>query len=306
MQVFDAAATRALLPAAPLVEAVAAAMRARRAGTLHAPERLALPLPEGASWLAMPAADATLAIAKLVAVHPANRGRGLPTIHGQVLVCDARDGRALALLDGPTVTARRTAAVTALGLRTLGRRPPRSIALIGCGAQALEHARLLAELEPIERLHLVGRRREQADALAARLAVEVPRLRVEVASGVAGAVDRVDAAIALTTSLAPVLPAELPEDLLVVGVGAFRPQMAELPPSLLHARAVIVDALDGARGEAGDLIQAGIDWSRVSELVDHLGAAAPAGPAPVFKTVGQAAWDLAAAHVACRRLAAPC
>ena len=108
----------------------------------------------------------------------------------------------------------------------------------------------------------------------------------------------------LTTATRPVLPEALRDDLLVVGTGAFRPQMAELPAALLRARTVVVDALDGARSEAGDLIQAGLDWSRVVELVDLLDRGVAAGPAPVFKTVGQAAFDLAAAHVARRSLLA--
>jgi ornithine cyclodeaminase/alanine dehydrogenase-like protein (mu-crystallin family) len=109
----------------------------------------------------------------------------------------------------------------------------------------------------------------------------------------------VQALITLTSSRSPLLPDGLPDDLLVIGVGAFHPQLAELPPELLRSRRIIVDTIDGARAEAGDLIQAGIDWTRVTELVDHLDASLAAGDAaPVFKTVGSAAWDLAAAHVA--------
>ncbi|WP_428423544.1 delta(1)-pyrroline-2-carboxylate reductase family protein [Methylibium sp.] len=303
MQTFDAPATRTLLPAAALVSAVAAAMRARRAGKITAPERLTLSLPGGGRYLVMPAADDELAITKLVAVHPANPARGLPTIHAQLVVADARDGRALMLLDGPTVTARRTAAVTALGLRVLGASPVRSVALLGTGAQALEHARLLAELGEVSALHLVGRTRAQAEACAEALGAELGGVTLTAHATLAGALDAAQAVVTLTTSLRPVLPEHLPAALLVVGVGAFTPQMAELPPALLRSRRVIVDALEGARSEAGDLIQAAIDWSQVSELVDHLDEPAPAGAAPVFKTVGQAAWDLAAAHVAHRMLA---
>lgn len=302
MQVFDAEATRALLPAQALVEAVADAMRARRAGRLHAPERQVLPLPAGASWLAMPAADERLAICKLVSVHPANPARGLPTIHGQVLVADARDGRARMLLDGPTVTARRTAAVTALGLRALRRGPPRAIALVGTGAQALEHARLLCEVFAIEALHLVGRSTASVAAMQAQLVGLLPQVRVQGGCDVSAVLAQVDAIVTLTTSTRPVLPDALPEQVMAIGVGAFKPHMAELPAALLRTRRVVVDDGAGARHEAGDLIQAGVDWAQVTELVDHLDAEPADDPAPVFKTVGQAAWDLAAAHVAHRIL----
>lgn len=304
LPVFDAEATAALLPAAPLVDAVADAMRARRAGRLTAPERGVLPLPEGGRYLVMPAADEHLALTKSLTVHPGRAAHGLPTIQGQVLVADARDGRPLMLLDGPTLTARRTAAVTALGLRVLSTAPVRSVALLGTGAQALAHARVLAELGEVRALHVVGRTTAQADAFADRLAAKLGGLELTAHAHLADALRTAQAVVTLTTSLRPVLPDELPAGLLVVGVGAFTPQMAELPPALLRARRVVVDALDGARHEAGDLIQAAVVWPDVTELVDHLDARPEGGSAPVFKTVGHAAWDLAAAHVAQRMLTA--
>ena len=75
--------------------------------------------------------------------------------------------------------------------------------------------------------------------------------------------------------------------------------MVEFPAELLHSRTVVVDCLAGARHEAGDLIQAQIDWSKVRELPDILAHGFVQQPLlPVYKTVGQAAWDLAAARVA--------
>jgi 1-piperideine-2-carboxylate/1-pyrroline-2-carboxylate reductase [NAD(P)H] len=73
--------------------------------------------------------------------------------------------------------------------------------------------------------------------------------------------------------------------------------MAEFPASLLHSRQIVVDDLEGAQHEAGDLIQAGIDWSTVKPLANYLDGARP-DPLPLLKTVGQGAWDLAAARVA--------
>lgn len=301
LPVLDADATRALLPAGPLVEAVAAAMRARRAGHLQAPERQVLGLPGDGRYLVMPAADDTLAIAKLVCVHPGNPALGRPALQGQVLVSDARDGRALMLLDGPTLTARRTAAVTALALCVLAP-SARAVLLVGTGAQARAHAQLLAELGAVDALHLVGRTPARAQAFAEALAADGLAPRTVVHATAAAALPHVQAVVTLTGSLRPVLPDAVPPACVVVGVGAFTPAMAELPPGLLRGRRVLVDAHEAARHEAGDLLQAGIDWSSVDELVDVLdGAVVATGPAPVFKSVGHAAWDLAAAHVAWRQ-----
>ncbi|WP_081782243.1 hypothetical protein [Methylibium sp. T29-B] len=187
-------------------------------------------------------------------------------------------------------------------MRVLSTAPVRSVALLGTGAQALAHARVLAELGEVRALHVVGRTTAQADAFAERLAAELGSVELTAHGHLADALRTAQAVVTLTTSLRPVLPDQQPAGLLVVGVGAFTPQMAELPPALLRARRVVVDALDGARHEAGDLIQAAVVWSGVTELVDHLDARPEGGAAPVFKTVGHAAWDLAAAHVAQRML----
>ena len=74
--------------------------------------------------------------------------------------------------------------------------------------------------------------------------------------------------------------------------------MVEFPAQLLQSRTIVVDDPAGARHEAGDLIQAGIDWSKVRAIGDVLaGRGEPLQGMPVFKTVGQASWDLAAARV---------
>lgn len=81
--------------------------------------------------------------------------------------------------------------------------------------------------------------------------------------------------------------------------GAFKPDMTEFSPELLNSRLVIVDDLLGSKHEAGDLIQANVNWAVVHELSEFLASGKPASDnLPVFKTVGQAAWDLAAARVA--------
>jgi ornithine cyclodeaminase/alanine dehydrogenase-like protein (mu-crystallin family) len=295
MKTLDEQATAALLPYAMLVPALAQAMRERRQGLIHAPPRSVLPLPEGGTYLAMSASDARLAITKLVSVTPANRHRGLPTLHGIVIVGDAITGRTLCALDGPTVTARRTAAVTLLGVETLLARAPRRIVLVGTGVQARAHAQAMAERWSPEVLRVVGR--TEAGALAFARDLQDGGIAVH-ASAPPAAWDDAELVVCLTTSLEPVLPDDLPCEVMVAGIGAFTPAMAEIPPALARARRVVVDDLHGARDEAGDLLQAGIDWQQVLELADCLDHRPDAGAGFVLKTVGHATWDLAAARVA--------
>ncbi|MDT8997664.1 delta(1)-pyrroline-2-carboxylate reductase family protein [Paucibacter sp. APW11] len=294
MQLLDAAATAARLPYERLIPAVAEAMLALRDGRLHSCTRSVLPLPEGGSYLAMPCTDERYAICKLVSVNPANRARGLPTIHGRVLASDAATGVPLALLDGATVTARRTAAVSLLGIETLLGRPPQDLTLVGTGQQAASHLEALLSRWPGLRIRVVGRTLAAAEAFVR----QQPRAGLQAAS-LPDALQRCDCVLAATTALTPVLPEGIADATLIVGIGSFTPQMAELPSGELRRRQVFVDDADGARHEAGDLLQAGVDWQSVRGLADLLDArlALPSGP-KAYKTVGHAAWDLAAVHCA--------
>ncbi len=144
-QIFDAAATARLTPYAELVEALKTASIDYAQQRIVSPERLVVPLNEGGIMLSMPATAPDLGIHKLVNVCPANGPRGLPTIHGQVMAFDADTGETLFILDGPTVTGRRTAAMSMLGVQTFkggasGRSAPREFLLIGTGTQSANHA----------------------------------------------------------------------------------------------------------------------------------------------------------------------
>jgi len=87
----------------------------------------------------------------------------------------------------------------------------------------------------------------------------------------------------------------------VAAVGAYTPQMAELPPDLVLRSRLFVDTVEGVRADGGDFIQAGVDWSRVTPLQDALDLPRPAAGPVIFKSVGHALWDLAAAKLAASR-----
>jgi 1-piperideine-2-carboxylate/1-pyrroline-2-carboxylate reductase [NAD(P)H] len=301
MNILDAAATAAALPYAELVPAVAQAARQLGADTITAPERMVVPVGAGGVLLAMPAIGADIGVTKVITVHGDNARHRLPAIQGEVIVFDSATGRRLCILDGPTVTARRTAAVTLLGIQTLLPRRPASALLIGTGAQAATHARALIEFFGLAELHVASRDAAHARAFCDALGRDYPQVNIVPLDAAQASTQTpdTDLVIALTTATSPVIPAKLPANTLAIGVGAFKPDMAEFPAALLHARTIVVDHLAGARHEAGDLLQAGIDWSGVRDLGTVLANGSPATDAlPVFKTVGHAAWDLAAARVA--------
>lgn len=282
LAVCNAAQTAACLPFGPLVEA------------------LAVPLREGGVMLSMPAAADDIAIHKLVNVCPSNRERDLP-IHGQVVAYDPGSGEARISLDGPTVTGRRTAGITMLGARTFLAAAPRDVLLYGIGTQAAHHLDALAELYPEARVRVKARSVERAAAFCARWRERLPGIE---AFGEAPVPDSVDLVIAATTSATPVYHEAARVERLVVGVGVFTADRAEIAAQTVHGSALFVDDPDGAHHEAGDLILAGVDWARVASLAaaiveaEQAGGRAAAGQPVLFKSVGCAAWDLAAGRVA--------
>ena len=296
---FDAASTAALLDYRLLVRVLAETVVEYSAGKVVSPERLAIPMQEGGLMLSMPASAHDIAIHKLVNVCPSNAKRQLPTIHGQVIACDAFTGEMLFVLDGPTVTGRRTAAVTALGIQTLHGEPPKEIVIIGTGKQAANHAEALSAIFPEARLYAKGLSKADADDFAARNRAMAPNLTALADDAIP---ETADVVITLTTSKTPVYTEAARPGRLVIGVGAFTPDAAEISRQTVAGSALVVDDPVGARHEAGDLIQADVDWNAVSPLANALAGEFQTTKPILFKSVGCAAWDLAACRVAAKAL----
>lgn len=301
MQVLSPQQTRERLPYAALADAIREMLFERAAGHADAPERIQVALADGGTLLLMPAADDEIAMTKLVTVHPRNGDRGLPTIHGEVVVMDARTGVRKGLLDGATVSGRRTAALSLLAAQHLAPVKSGPLLIVGAGTQARVHLEAFHDGLGITEVYIRSRTRQRAEELAEYAGELGVSVRI---------VDRVEDAladtrlfVAATTSQEPVLPNKLPADAFVAAVGAFTPEMAELPPALISAASVVVDTLEGARAEAGDLIQAAaagaFRWEDAHALDTVIGENAPRLPGPVlFKSVGHSLWDLAAARLA--------
>lgn len=300
MEILDAQETAARLDYANLADAIREVMVRRRNEELEAPPRLTPSLPEGGTLLVMPASDEEIAMAKLVTVHPENARRGLPTIQGEVVVMDARTGVRLGILEGGTATARRTAALSLLAAQTLARRPDGPLLIVGAGTQGRAHLEAFHEGLGVSKVFLVSRTEERTRSLAEyadNLGIET-----EVASSVERVLDEVNLIVTATTSPEPVLPDDISADTFVAAVGAFNPEMAELSPRLISGSSVVVDTLEGVKEEAGDLIQAQktgtFEWEDSVQLEDALlWTSLPDSPI-IFKSVGHALWDLAAARTA--------
>jgi 1-piperideine-2-carboxylate/1-pyrroline-2-carboxylate reductase [NAD(P)H] len=295
---FDAQATASLLGYASLVSTLRETIVEYGAGRIVSPERLAIPLQQGGLMLSMPSSAEDIAIHKLVNVCPGNLTRNLATINGQVVAYDSITGETKFVLDGPTVTGRRTAAVSALGAITLTSGEPKEILVIGTGKQASNHVEAFTALFPDARILSKGISEHDTLSFVDRLQSIAPNL--EALKGEIPAT--VDVVVTVTTSKTPVYDEAVRAGRLIIGVGAFTADAVEISKQVVDNSFVIVDDPVGAKHEAGDLIQANFDWNRAGTLAQaiqgHLNPDAPI----FFKSVGCAAWDLAACRVARKAL----
>lgn len=268
---------------------------------VQVPERLVQPLPGGGSLFVMPALDGRIAIAKLITFMPANAGTNRPAIQGDVVVFDVATGQRALILDGPTVTARRTAAVSLLAAQTLAPDPSGPLMIVGAGAQGRAHLEAFAQELPLRQVFVASRSAGSAMVLAAH-ARDLGR-EATVVHDPNEALAACSLVVTCTPANTVALKALPRGDTFIAAVGAFTPRMLELGPELCRHCAekgtVIVDTPQ-ARHEAGDLLQAGLDVSTFLTLHEILLQQVPPTPqGPVlFKSCGWAGWDLAAARTA--------
>ncbi|MCA3239493.1 MAG: delta(1)-pyrroline-2-carboxylate reductase family protein [Curvibacter sp.] len=270
---------------------------------VQVPPRLVMPLPGGGSLFVMPAHDARVAITKLISYTPANAGTGRPAIQGDVVVFDIATGERRLVLDGPTVTARRTAAVSLLTAQTLAPNPQGPLLIVGAGVQGRAHLEAFAAGLGVKQVRIASRSAASAQALADH--ARTLGLQAEVIIDPNEALADCPLVVTCTPASAVVLRAIPRPDAFIAAVGAFTPRMVELAPELcrhLVAQGLVVVDTRDADHEAGDLLQAGLDVSRFVTLRDVLRTktnqpGSTSGPV-LFKSCGWAGWDLAAARFA--------
>jgi 1-piperideine-2-carboxylate/1-pyrroline-2-carboxylate reductase [NAD(P)H] len=280
--------------------------------SVRVPARLVQSLPGGNSLFVMPAADARIAITKLITFTPANATTqadlGLPTIQGEVIVFDNATGQRLGALDGPTVTARRTAAVSLLAAQTLAAVPAGPLLIVGAGVQGRAHMEAFVQGLGVREVWISSRSERSAQALAQHALAffsqhGITGGQVHVASDLSLALMRCPLIITCTSAQQAVLhdPACLHPQVFISAVGAFTPSMVELAPSVVqhfaHHGRIAVDTADASH-EAGDLLQAGIDMATCATLQQLIASPSAERSLTLFKSCGWAGWDLAAARLA--------
>jgi ornithine cyclodeaminase len=274
MLFLDADQTRRCLPMEAAVESQVAAF----SGDIEIPLRQQL----GGS-LFMPGRVGDHTGIKIVSTIPGNPA-GLVVVIGP-------DGSPVGVVDGPTLTAIRTGAGAGLATHLLASPAARTLAMLGAGTMAFDQVAAVRAVRPISRVLVWSRTRDRAASFAARVGAEP--------------VDDPDQAVADAEVISCATPSEEPlfrpesvrPDAHINAVGAFRPGMVEVPVETTRSAFVVVDDVEAAAREAGDLLAAGKqpDATLADLLADR---ASPPGGITFFKSVGIASQDVAAARAA--------
>lgn len=203
-------------------------------------------------------------------------------------------GACTGLVDGPTLTAIRTAAGAGLATRLLARPDSRTLAMLGAGAMAFDQVMAVKEVRPIGEVLVWSRDPAHATGLAERVGGSA----VEIAEDAVAVADVVSTA---TPAQSPLFEAAaIKPGTHINAVGAFTPEMCEIPAAVVREAMAIVDDIAAAGDEAGDLLQAGKSPDgTMADLLSgrHRGRTGP-DEITLFKSVGISSQDVAAAAAA--------
>jgi ornithine cyclodeaminase len=311
--VLNEADVKALLTMDDLIEAMEIALADFSAGGVTQPVRTVLQVGGGSSFYGlmpafMPSRPALGT--KLVTVFAANAERGLPTHLATIVLLDPDTGRLLALMDGRYITEARTAAVSAVSVRHLARENATTLAIIGSGVQARSHLEAVARVCDLQEVRVWSPSRTNVDRFITEMTPHV-EARIGWSPSAAAAVDGADIVALVTSSPEPVVRSEwIADGAHVCAVGACRPTQREMDAALVARADLYVDSRDAALVEAGDIVLAigdgAIDSSHIKAELGQVIAGAASGRSAgdrvtIFKSLGLAVEDVAAAHLAYQR-----
>jgi len=231
---------------------------------------------------------------KAVTFYPSNAERGIPTHMATIFLVDPQTGTPLAIMDGRLITEMRTAAVSAAATKVLAFPAAKILAILGSGVQSRSHAEALQLVRNFEEIRVWSPTREHAE----RFAKEVGGKAMSAEEAVRGA----DVVVTTTNSKTPVVKGSwLKPGCHVNAIGACRPDWRELDDEAM-SNVVFVDSREGAMKESGDVILS--DAKIYAELGEALAGEVPsrANETTIFKSLGMAVEDIAAAMLVYRKL----
>lgn len=311
--IISAADMDRVMPMGGTIEAMDRVLRTLARGEAQLPLRSMLKLPDQSGLLGlMPAVlgDPPVMGLKVVTVMPGNHGSELDAHQGAVMIFETQRGQPLAILDATSVTRIRTGAVSGVATRALAREDAGDLAILGSGTQAISHLEAMACVRKLRRVRLWSRDGANAQRFAEREGARL-KLEVEVAASAEAAVRGADLICTTTSAHEPILHGEwIAEGAHVNAVGACFPTTRELDTNAVRRARMFVDRRESALNEAGEFLipraeGAITDAHILGELGDVLLGRCVgrknASDVTLFKSLGIAVEDLAAAHWAWQR-----
>lgn len=246
--------------------------------------------------------------------HPEQEGPGLVGLKAYtafasgvrfaVLLYSGADGRLLAIIEADLLGQTRTGAASGVATRHMARADARVVGLLGTGGQARTQLLAMCAVRPVEHVRVYGRNPERRRAFCEEMA-KTTGVDVTAVASAEDAVREADIVVTATTAREPVLSGNwLRAGTHVNAMGSNWHNRREVDDETIErSSVVVVDALDQARLEAGDLIipaAAGrFDWSRAVELGAVVSGRTPGRTAPdeitFFKSLGIGLEDVAVA-----------
>jgi thiomorpholine-carboxylate dehydrogenase len=273
---------------ADLIPAMEKALIDFSAGEVTQPVRQVIAInPPGGFYGMMPALTPEGLGQKIVTFYPPNAEKNLPTHMATILLNDPQTGAPLAVMDGRLITEMRTAAVSAAATKLLGPKDAKVLAILGSGVQARSHIEALRLVRQFEKIRVWSPNKSHAEQFAREMGAQ--------AMSAEDAIRDADVIVTATSSKTPVLHGTwLKSGCHVNAVGACRPDWRELDDDAMR-NVVFVDSREAAMKESGDVI-----LSRVkiyAELGEAFAGKVPprANETTIFKSVGMAVEDVAAA-----------
>jgi ornithine cyclodeaminase/alanine dehydrogenase-like protein (mu-crystallin family) len=288
ISITDEAQIRQLLDWTSLIRAQRDALVEFSLGKVIQPVRNLIEIEEGRRYLGlMPAITPTAMGVKMVCFYPGNAGTAVPTHTAMILLFKPETGEPLAVMDGRLITEMRTAAVSAAVTQELSSSESRVLTLLGSGVQAAAHVEALRHVRDFDEIRVWSRSPDNAK----RFASAHQAVAMDLESAVRGA----DVIVTATNSREPLLKgAWLKPGAHVNAVGSPRPTWRELDDAAMANR-LVVDSREACLKESGDVILSNASIDAEAGEVFSGAVRIPSSETTIFKSVGIAIEDLAAA-----------
>lgn len=285
-----------------VVKIIENAMGVYETGNFTQPDRITVNRGDNETYLYMPCFTDDVKGTKILTLYGDNPKKGVPVIQGVMLLNDVETGKIKAVIEGSSLTAYRTGAVGACGIKHTTPENVHTLGVVGTGVQGFYQSLYACRIRPIDTIHVFDIFPDKAADFADRLSKALPDVKVIVCPCVEELIKASEVIVTVTTSPKPVLPndKELLKGKHFVGIGSYKPNMREYPDALFEVLDEVYIDVDFAKEETGDLatpIANGlIDEEKIHTLGKYLDKEINTDGTTFYKSVGMALFDISVAE----------